>query len=268
MQLSTTEREQLYAILQQYDENPQVQRMREFIQHGDVTTYQHCKNVVRVSFWLNRRLHLHADETSLAVGAFLHDFYLYDWHKRSTFHGLRRLFEMHGFSHPGYACVNAQRVFHITKKEQNIIASHMWPLTFRHVPTCREAVIVCLADKYCAVVESMFRRSRVAAAGDDAAAQTAASEQLDRAISVWVNAVTEAYPDLKANTQFVALQDELVGTENRVAKARDDYNAAAKDYNTAIRKFPQNLIAGMFGFEKADYFEAAAGTESAPTVSF
>ena len=82
MQLSTTEHEQLYAILQQYDENPQVQRMREFIQHGDVTTYQHCKNVVRVSFWLNRRLHLHADETSLAVGAFLHDFYLYDWHKR------------------------------------------------------------------------------------------------------------------------------------------------------------------------------------------
>ena len=135
MQLSTTEHEQLYAILQQYDENPQVQRMREFIQHGDVTTYQHCKNVVRVSFWLNRRLHLHADETSLAVGAFLHDFYLYDWHKRSTFHGLRRLFEMHGFSHPGYACVNAQRVFHITKKEQDIIASHMWPLTFRHVPT-------------------------------------------------------------------------------------------------------------------------------------
>ena len=62
MQLSTTEHEQLYAILQQYDENPQVQRMREFIQHGDVTTYQHCKNVVRVSFWLNRRLHLHADE--------------------------------------------------------------------------------------------------------------------------------------------------------------------------------------------------------------
>ena len=69
--------------------------------------------------------------------------------------------------------MNAQRVFHITKKEQNIIASHMWPLTFRHVPTCREAFIVCLADKYCAVVESMFRRSRVAAAcsadGEDTA---------------------------------------------------------------------------------------------------
>ena len=146
MQLSEIEREQLYAIVEKYDHHPDVQRMREYIQHGSVTTYQHCKNVALVSFWLNRRLHLHADETSLAVGALLHDFYLYDWHTTGTFHGLRRLFEMHGFSHPGYACVNAKRVFSITTKEQSIIASHMWPLTFRHVPTCREAVIVCLAD--------------------------------------------------------------------------------------------------------------------------
>ena len=160
MQLSETEREQLYEIVEKYDNHPEVQRMREYIQHGSVTTYQHCKNVALVSFWLNRRLHLHADETSLAVGALLHDFYLYDWHIKGTFHGLRRLFEMHGFSHPGYACVNAKRVFGVTKKEQSIIASHMWPLTFRHVPTCREAIIVCLADKYCAVVESMFQRSR------------------------------------------------------------------------------------------------------------
>ena len=82
MQLSVTERERLYAILKKYDQNPKVQQMREFIQHGDVTTYQHCKNVVLVSCWLNHRLHLGADETSLAVGAFLHDFYLYDWHKK------------------------------------------------------------------------------------------------------------------------------------------------------------------------------------------
>ena len=100
MQLSQTEREQLYAILEQYDHHPKVQEMREFIQHGDVTTYQHCKNVVLVSFWLNRRFHLGADETALAVGGFLHDFYLYDWHKTSSFHGIRRLFEMHGFRTP------------------------------------------------------------------------------------------------------------------------------------------------------------------------
>ena len=77
MQLSEIEREQLYAIVEKYDHHPDVQRMREYIQHGSVTTYQHCKNVALVSFWLNRRLRLHADETSLAVGALLHDFYLY-----------------------------------------------------------------------------------------------------------------------------------------------------------------------------------------------
>lgn len=161
MQLSHTERAQLEAILARYDRHPAVQRMRQYIQHGEVSTYQHCKNVVLVSFWLNRRFHLGADETALAVGAFLHDFYLYDWHKRKSFRGLRRLFEMHGFSHPGSACVNACAYFQITPKEQNIIASHMWPLTFRQLPACREAVIVCLADKYCAVAESMLQRTSV-----------------------------------------------------------------------------------------------------------
>lgn len=68
MQLSQTERERLSAILEQYDHHPKVQEMREFIQHGDVTTYQHCKNVVMVSCWINHRFHLGADETTLAVG--------------------------------------------------------------------------------------------------------------------------------------------------------------------------------------------------------
>ena len=65
MQLSQTERERLSAILEQYDHHPKVQEMREFIQHGDVTTYQHCKNVVMVSCWINHRFHLGADETTL-----------------------------------------------------------------------------------------------------------------------------------------------------------------------------------------------------------
>lgn len=117
---------------------------------------------------------------------------------------------------------------------------------------------------YTAVTEA-----RAAVSGAKTASEQAeASEQLDRAISVWVNAVTEAYPDLKANEQYKGLQDELAGTENRIAVARKDYNDEAKKYNVAIKKFPKNIIAGMFGFSQADYFEAQAGTESVPQVSF
>ena len=95
-----------------------------------------------------------------------------------------------------------------------------------------------------------------------------ASDQLDKAISVWVNAVTEAYPELKADAQYRALQDELAGTENRIATARRDYNTAANGYNLKVRSFPSNILAGIFGFQKADYFEAAEGSETAPTVTF
>ncbi|MBR5782935.1 MAG: LemA family protein [Clostridia bacterium] len=98
--------------------------------------------------------------------------------------------------------------------------------------------------------------------------QANAEAQLDSAIDIWVNAVTESYPELKANTNFIALQDELAGTENRIATARNDYNEAAKKYNSTIRKFPTSITASMFGFEKAEYFEAQAGTENAPSVSF
>lgn len=98
--------------------------------------------------------------------------------------------------------------------------------------------------------------------------QAEASQQLDSAISVWVNAVTEAYPELKANEQYVALQDELAGTENRVARARKDYNDAVKEYNTEIKSFPRNIFAGIFGFEAYDYFESDSTAQSVPQVSF
>ena len=95
-----------------------------------------------------------------------------------------------------------------------------------------------------------------------------ASENLDKAISVWVNAVTEAYPDLKANTNYVALQDELAGTENRISVARKDYNEAVQSYNTMIKKFPKNILAGMFNFEKAEFFKADASSQTVPSVEF
>ncbi|MCB0754147.1 MAG: LemA family protein [Flavobacteriales bacterium] len=80
--------------------------------------------------------------------------------------------------------------------------------------------------------------------------------------------VVERYPDLKANQNFLELQSQLEGTENRIAVERRKYNETAQAYNTYIRKFPNNFIAGMFDFEKMDYFEAKEGSEEAPKVEF
>ena len=80
--------------------------------------------------------------------------------------------------------------------------------------------------------------------------------------------VVEKYPDLKANEQFQSLMAQLEGTENRIATARMDFNNAAKEYNTKIRKFPASLIAGVTGFRTRPYFTAQAGSEVAPTVDF
>ena len=80
--------------------------------------------------------------------------------------------------------------------------------------------------------------------------------------------IQENYPDLKANQQFIELQAQLEGTENRIATERMKFNEAAQAFNTGIRRFPDNIIASIFGFEKKAYFEAQAGAETAPKVEF
>ncbi|MBQ8127731.1 MAG: LemA family protein [Prevotella sp.] len=95
------------------------------------------------------------------------------------------------------------------------------------------------------------------------AAQGELSSALGRLI-----AVGEAYPDLKANENFRELQVQLEGTENRINEARNKYNTAVQDYNVTIRRFPKNIFAGMFGFDKMTKFEAEAGAEKAPEVKF
>ncbi len=81
-------------------------------------------------------------------------------------------------------------------------------------------------------------------------------------------AIAENYPTLKADGSFIRLQDELAGTENRIAVARKDYNDSARLYNTKIAKFPTVIFANMFGFQKFEYFEAAEGAKEVPTVNF
>lgn len=107
-------------------------------------------------------------------------------------------------------------------------------------------------------------RAKLAGAGnltEQAKGDAALTNALSRLI-----AIAENYPELKANQNFIQLQDELAGTENRIAAARKDYNEAARDYNTSIRRFPTNLYANILGFEKADYFEADKDARSNPDV--
>jgi len=80
--------------------------------------------------------------------------------------------------------------------------------------------------------------------------------------------VSEQYPDLKANQNFLALQDQLEGTENRIAVERQRFNEAVKNYNSYIRRFPQALVANMTGFDKKNYFEASGDAQAAPKVEF
>ena len=81
-------------------------------------------------------------------------------------------------------------------------------------------------------------------------------------------AVAESYPDLKANQNFLQLQAQLEGTENRISVERQKYNEAVKEYNVMVRRFPNNIIASMFGFDQKSMFEAQAGAEVAPVVVF
>ena len=102
----------------------------------------------------------------------------------------------------------------------------------------------------------------------DPAQMAAANQQLTGALGRLL-AIAEAYPTLKADQQFIRLQDELAGTENRIAVARQDYNQRVNEYNTYIRRFPTTLTARAIGAKEREYFEVLdAGAERAPTVDF
>lgn len=150
--LTAAEQARMNELLRGIADDPRALEMRQYIQHGCVTTYEHCMRVTRIAYWLNCRLHCGADEESLVRGAFLHDFYLYDWHH------CKDITRWHGFMHPMIASRNADAVFGLNDTERDIIANHMWPLTLRHVPHSKEARLVCLADKMSSSYETVLER--------------------------------------------------------------------------------------------------------------
>ena len=130
------------------------EQMKEYISHSDITVYQHCLRVAKLAYEMAAKKKKNkCDMRALVRGALLHDYYLYDWHDKN------KGFRWHGFKHHRFALANAKADFDLTKKEEQIIYTHMFPLTFWCVPRCREAWIVTLADK-CVATEETLKKYR------------------------------------------------------------------------------------------------------------
>ncbi len=141
-----------FGILRDLEQDPRVRKLECYRQHKGNTTFRHCRSVAVASFRMAQRLGWRVDERALARGAMLHDYHLYT-RQNKLLHSLRHLVE-----HPKRACRNASRAFALSGKERNIIESHMWPLTPLRVPRSKEALLVMLADKYCAFREMRGHR--------------------------------------------------------------------------------------------------------------
>jgi uncharacterized protein len=149
MKLSSLEKHHFMNNISEFLMSQQIHDMKNYIQHGETTTYTHCFMVSYYSYLVSLRLPIKFDTRSITRGAFLHDFYLYDWHIPDKSH------KLHGFVHPNFALKNAGKYFLLNSIEKDIIQSHMWPLTITKYPRCREALLVCLIDKYCSFMETL-----------------------------------------------------------------------------------------------------------------
>lgn len=192
--LSEKDQQRFNCLAQEYFDHPQYQLMEGFIQHGSVSTYAHCARVARTAFsWacaLTRVTHVRINEKDLIAGALLHDFYLYDWHDRKTSK------PNHATKHPLYALENAQQCFLLSPAACNIIESHMWPLPLTRVPKSIEATLVCAADKWCCLGETLLRRGKFLQAAKAATAHN--------------HGQSLAYPDAKATVSPVQCYDSHV----------------------------------------------------------
>ncbi|MBR5116596.1 MAG: HD domain-containing protein [Lachnospiraceae bacterium] len=144
---------QAEEILKDIKAHERVQEMKQYIQHGRISTYEHCDRVAHMSFRINRKLHLNANERELLTAAMLHDFYLYDWHNYDD-----NAHPWHGYHHADKAVENARLHFRVSPRVQKAIWSHMWPLNITRIPRTRESWILCLADKIVSVKETLMER--------------------------------------------------------------------------------------------------------------
>lgn len=152
MKLKDREKREFLDHIEDIINHSEVKKMKQFVQHGSTDTLTHSYIVAYYSCWVCYRLGIKADIRSIARGAMLHDFYLYDWHVPDKSHRL------HGFFHPAKSLKNAENHFELGNLEREIIETHMWPLTIRKIPKSRESAVVCFVDKICSLVEIFTTR--------------------------------------------------------------------------------------------------------------
>ena len=147
-----TIKREFYLKLRRIENYKEICKLQSlYFQHGTTTVLKHCRNVAYYSLLLAKKLdekfNISFNYNNLIMGAFLHDLFLYDWHEKDKSHRL------HGYTHPLTASINAKRMCHINEDVEEIIKTHMWPLTLRKIPLSKEAFIVCLVDKIFALKE-------------------------------------------------------------------------------------------------------------------
>ena len=150
--LSAKEKAFFWEEVRQVCSSSRMNKSRTFYQHGKINIYVHSLRVAYICYYWVKKYHLHVDEKALIRGALLHDYFLYDRHDKEHEHK-----RPHGFFHPSAALCNAKQDFILTRKEENIIQRHMFPLTLIP-PGCKEAWLVCMADKVCSTRETVRER--------------------------------------------------------------------------------------------------------------
>lgn len=138
------------SCLEQIGSHERYAELKDYIQHGNTSVFEHSVNVAYCSFRTAELLGINSHKEELIRGALLHDYFLYDWHQKDSTHRL------HGFKHPFSALKNAENDFELSSREKNIIVRHMFPLV-PIPPNCLEAWIVCLVDKYCSLLETFYK---------------------------------------------------------------------------------------------------------------
>lgn len=146
--MNKEEYKEFYETIRDIAEHPVVRQMKRYPQHGNTSCYKHCLRVAYQNYKLCKKLHL--DARSAARAGMLHDLFLYDWHTHAKETGEH----LHGLKHPEKAYHNAKKIVKLNKVEEDIIRSHMWPVTLRRIPRTKEGWVTVLTDKYAGFLET------------------------------------------------------------------------------------------------------------------